>query len=71
MNIVTPVSISASNCLLIGNYVGGTTVEPTNLTCQTVYNPATGAESGRVMLSGAPEVGCGGWRGQGGVPGLG
>ncbi len=56
MNIVTPVSISAGDCPLIGNYVGGTTVEPTHLTCQPVYNPATGAYSGRVVLSGSAEV---------------
>jgi len=55
MNVSTRIS-AEDTIATIGNAVGGALTAPRGLPTQPVYNPATGAVSGHVLLSGAAEV---------------
>ena len=55
MNVSTRIS-AEDTVEMIGNAVGGALVSPPGSPTQPVYNPATGAVSGQVLLSGATEV---------------
>ena len=56
MNVITPVHTPTADAPKIGNFAGGQASAPGSLPTQLVYNPATGAVLGHVLLSGAAEV---------------